>query len=178
MGYKYQVALSFATEEQELVDTVYHYLKASGINVFFAPSAEAQVELSGKNQREVFFDIFGRQSEYVALFVSENYIRREVPIEEAKIAIATHDWDGKVIPIYLDKTSLPETLINHKRENYYSSNNPAEIAVHIVRKIELNIKSAAEKEDISSNELGGFRINNNQAHKQIVINKNEGSITF
>lgn len=78
MNYKYKIALSFAMPEQEIVETVYHYLKSKGITVFFAPTAEAQVELSGRNQREVFFDVFSNQSEYVALFVSQNYIKRKV----------------------------------------------------------------------------------------------------
>ena len=34
MGYKYDIALSFATEEQQLVDKVYHYLKREGMTVF------------------------------------------------------------------------------------------------------------------------------------------------
>lgn len=136
MNYKYKIALSFAMPEQEIVETVYHYLKSKGITVFFAPTAEAQVELSGRNQREVFFDVFSNQSEYVALFVSQNYIKRKVTIEEAKIAIATHNWDGKVIPIYLDKTPLPESLFDPNKVNYFSSNDPAEIAIHLARKIE------------------------------------------
>ena len=59
MDYKYDIALSFATEDQKLVEKVYHYLRAENLNVFFAPSQEGQKVLSGKNQREVFYSIFG-----------------------------------------------------------------------------------------------------------------------
>ncbi len=70
MNYKYKIALSFAMPEQEIVETVYHYLKSKGITVFFAPTAEAQVELSGRNQREVFFDDccdFGKNIKYICI---------------------------------------------------------------------------------------------------------------
>lgn len=178
MNYKYKIALSFAMPEQVIVETVYHYLKSKGITVFFAPTAEAQVELSGRNQREVFFDVFSNQSEYVALFVSQNYIERKVTIEEAKIAIATHNWDGKVIPIYLDKTPLPESLFDPNKVNYFSSNDPAEIAIHLARKIEAGEEVPERKEVVSDKPAEGFQINNNQVGNQIFINKNEGGIMF
>ena len=75
MNYQYEIALSFATEEQDLVEKVYRYLKAENVHVFFAPSSEGQIALSGKNQREAFYSIFGLNAQYVALFVSnENVI--------------------------------------------------------------------------------------------------------
>lgn len=54
MKYDYKIALSYATENEEIASKVYHYLKAEGISVFFAPAPECQIVLSGKNQREVF----------------------------------------------------------------------------------------------------------------------------
>lgn len=42
MNHQFDIALSFATENQPLADTVYHYLKAKGLRVFFAPSPEGQ----------------------------------------------------------------------------------------------------------------------------------------
>lgn len=71
MEKQFEIALSYATEDQNLVEKVYHYLKAEQVNVFFAPSKEGQVFLSGKNQREAFYSIFGKNARYVALFVSK-----------------------------------------------------------------------------------------------------------
>ena len=141
MNNQYQIALSFATEDQKLVDAVYHYLRVEGINVFFAPSREAQVILGGRNQREVFYDIFGLNAEYVALFVSKNYIAREVPMEEARIAFAKHGDDGSVIPIYIDGTPLPESMLDPKNTNYFRSDNPAEIATHLAARVRMSYKA-------------------------------------
>lgn len=83
MDKKYSIALSFATENQELVEKVYYYLKAEGIPTFFAPARECQMDISGKNQSEIFYEIFGLRAEYVALFVSNSYVNKRVPMEEA-----------------------------------------------------------------------------------------------
>ena len=62
----FDVALSFAIEDKELVDKVYHYLKVEGLSIFYAPSQNCQSLLSGENQREIFYRIFGLESNYVA----------------------------------------------------------------------------------------------------------------
>ena len=90
MEASYNIALSYETDNIKLVEKVYHYLKAEGITVFFAPAEECQQILSGKNQREIFYEVFGLKAEFVALFVSKSYVSKEVPMEEASIAIAKH----------------------------------------------------------------------------------------
>lgn len=152
MDDRYQVALSFATEEQALVEKVYHYLKAEGISVFFAPASECQVILSGRNQREVFYEIFGMKSEYVALFVSINYINKDVPMEEANIAFSKHGDNGSVIPIYLDGTELPKDMLNPKETNYFKSKDPVKIALHLATKIK------TEKVSYKKNHEDAFNI--------------------
>lgn len=89
MQQKFDIALSFATEEQNLVEKVYHYLRAEGLSVFFAPTPESQEILSGKDQKEVFYEIFALRAKYVVLFVSTNYIVKAVPMEEAEISFAS-----------------------------------------------------------------------------------------
>lgn len=175
MNCHYEVALSFATENQKLVEKVYHYLKAENIKVFFAPSSEGQILLSGKNQREVFYNIFGLNAEYVALFVSAHYVAREIPMEEARIAFAKHGDDGSVIPIYLDETELPIDLFDPKHTNYFKSNNPAVIADHLASKI----KSGGSKtQTVSQYENAGniMNVKGNTAQKQIFIQTMEGNV--
>lgn len=175
MKCQYNIALSFATENQDLVEKVYHYLTAEKINVFFAPSQEGQRFLSGKNQREAFYDIFGLRADYVALFVSAHYIVREVPMEEAGIAFAKHGNDGRVIPIYLDDTTLPPDMLDPKRTNYFKSNNPAVIASHLAMKIKVGNnkgKTVSEYKDLDH----VMNIKENIAEKQIFIQTLKGSI--
>lgn len=177
MQYEFKIALSFATEEQELVNKVYHYLKAENVQAFFAPSAEGQTVLSGKNQREIFYSIFGLKSEYVALFVSKNYIAREVPMEEASIAFSKHSNDGTVIPIYLDETVLPIDMLDPKKINYFKSNDPIAIANHLATKIKQT--SSTYKDAYIPVEPKGIMNNkNNTAEKQIFIQQLDGSINL
>lgn len=177
MKYEFKIALSFATEEQNLVEKVYYYLKAEGISTFFAPSPEGQTFLSGKNQREIFYDIFGLKSEYVALFISKNYITREVPMEEASIAFSKHSSDGKVIPIYLDGTALPLDMLDPRKINYFKSNNPVTIANHLAAKIK-SVDSSYKKNSAPIEPRGVMNIKNNTAEKQIFIQQLDGSINL
>lgn len=175
MDQHYKVALSFATEDQDLVEKVYHYLKAEKIDTFFAPSPEGQVYLSGKNQREVFYDIFGLNAEYVALFVSKYYVAKEIPMEEASIAFANHADTGSVIPVYLDGTSLPLDLFRPEKTNYFKENNPAMIAKHLAAKIKQTgggYQGMSMKKDTGNNMISM----GNLAEKQIFIQDLNGSI--
>lgn len=148
MNHKFDIALSFATENQDLVEKVYHYLKVHNLSVFFAPTNEAQIFLTGRNQSEAFYEVFAIKSRYVALFISEYYIRKEIPMEEANIALLEHKNTGRVIPIYIDGTRLPVSMLNPRERNYFQSNNPAEIANHLAEKVRMEEKM--EKESMVS----------------------------
>lgn len=168
----FDVAISFAMENEELADTVYHYLKAEGLSVFYAPASECQSILSGENQREIFYRIFGLESRYVILLVSKFYVTKQIPMEEARIAFSKHEGDASVIPIYIDGTELPRELLDVKRQNYFSSDNAAEIASHVASKV-FELKKQEEKKD-------GFdrgcimKNDNNKAETQIFIQNYNG----
>lgn len=180
MKFKYDIALSFATENQEFVNKVYHYLRQEGMNVFFAPAPECQIILSGQNQREIFFNIFGNQSRYVALFVSKDYVIKDVPMEEAGIAFAKHSLNGTVVPIYLDGTKLPESLLDPKQINYFVSNSAPTIAVHLAEKIKV-AKESDQGEKLNKRKVdrrGGnvFNVIGNVGKNQIFIQEMKGNI--
>lgn len=177
MSKSYNIALSFATENQELVEKVYHYLKAEGLSVFFAPAPECQAAISGENQREVFYNIFGLEAEYVALFVSKHYIVKEVPMEEANIAITKHNGDGKVVPVYLDEARLPLELLDPHETNYFRSNSPVAIASHLAEKIKGKSKEQGNKSEEAKSK-NTMNIYNNRAEKQVFIQNVDGSIEF
>lgn len=171
----YDIALSYSTVKQSLVQKVYHYLRAEGLAVFFAP--ECQADLIGKNQREAFYDVFGKKSEYVALFVNSNYIHGAVTMEEAEIAYATHTPD-KVVAIYLDDSKLPKRLLDPKQINYFKAKAPALIAEQLAKKIrqERNSK-VTEKEAVTDKLSSQFHVEGNHAEKQIFA-QTIGSITL
>ncbi len=171
MEKRFDIALSYSTTNEELVKEVYHYLKAEGFNVFFAPSQGGQTVLMGENQREIFYRIFGLESEYVALFVSKDYISRKVPMEEARIALAKHGEDGHVIPIYLDGTALPPDLFDPEETNFFPESNPAKIATHLAAKL----KKAQPAAALQPRATGGMYISGNTAETQFII-QNAGDI--
>lgn len=177
MKKEYDIALSFSMQEKDLVERVYHYLKAEGYSVFFAPAPECQEILSARNQREVFYEVFGLQAEYVALFVSSTYVERPVTMEECEIAITKHGPDGKVIPIYMDEAKLPARLLNPAETNYYKSNSAIEIANHLANKMKRAIeKSSASSK--SSEGKSGMVVRNNTVEKQVNIGSIEGDINL
>ena len=177
MEKRFDIALSFAMQEKELVERVYHYLRAEGYSVFFAPSSEAQEILSGRNQREVFYEVFGLQAEYVALFVSAQYIQRPVTMEECEIAIKKHGTDGKVVAIYLDGTELPNRLLDPKETNYYSSNSAIDIATHLANKMRREKKNVSENEE-KQHGSNTMVIKDNNIKNNFVINHMEGDIAL
>lgn len=179
MEFQYQIALSFATEDEDIVKKVYHYLKAEGISVFYAPAPECQPFLSGKNQSEIFYEVFGLMAEYAALFVSKSYIAKKVPMEEAGIAIAKHSGNGSVVPIYLDGSRLPSSLYDPDNTNYFKSDSPAKIAGHLAMKIKSSKICPDTCQDMPQVMKSGgnvMNIRNNRAKKQVFIQTVNGSI--
>lgn len=168
----FDVAISFAMENEELADTVYHYLKAEGLSVFYAPAPECQSILSGENQREIFYRIFGLESKYVVLLVSKFYVRKQVPMEEARIAFSKHGGDASVIPIYLDETELPEELLDAKKQNYFLSDNAAEIASHVASKVIKFENRKKKRDDLGSGSI--MKNEKNRAETQIFIQNYNG----
>ena len=171
----YEIALSFAMEDYNLVEKVYHYLKAESIDVFFSPSQESQVVLSGKNQREIFYSIFGMNTDFVALFVTESYIAKDVTMEEAGIAFAKHGCNGTVIPVYLDDAELPTDMFDPKNMNYFRSNNPAAIANHLASKVKSYTKKKTNK-PLQTNPK--IQISGNDVKNQIFIESLEGNLNL
>lgn len=174
MDFKFDIALSYVSGEngnEELVKKVYYYLKAEKIHTFFAASEEGQRILSGRNQRDVFYEIFGIQSRFVALFVSDEYLKREVTMEEANIAIAKHLHNATVIPIYLDESYLPEKLFDPRQTNYYRSSNPAQIAAYLAYKITQIKKEEQQQNHCETKGRGTMNISGNCAQNQIFIQR-------
>lgn len=106
------------------------------------------------------------------MLVSKYYVEKQVPMEEARIAFSKHGGDASVIPIYLDKTELPEELLDAKKQNYFSSDNAAEIASHVASKVN-KLKKQEEKKDVFG--FGSIMKNErNRAETQIFIQNYNG----
>jgi len=115
--FAYDVAFSYAGEQERTVSRVASILKADGFNVFFAPDRES--EYIAEDMIAQFYRIYRYESRYVAAFVTEEYLRKDFTMHEAATAMLRRCEEGRscLIPIYFGKAVLPrlDPDINHIR---------------------------------------------------------------
>jgi len=130
----FQVVLSFAGEQRAYVRQVAEALAARHIAVFY-DEFQANV-LWGKDGAEHFHQIYSRDTQYVVMFISADYVKKAWTRQERRSAIS-RQMKGDVeyiLPVRFDDTEvpgLPDTL------QYLLANRltPAELAVEIAKKI-------------------------------------------
>lgn len=110
---EYDVALSFAGEDRDYVETVAEGLKAAGVAVFY--DRFEQVGLWGQDLAEHLGEIYGKRSRFVVLFLSRAYAAKAWPNHEKQFAIGRQLETGqrRILPVRFDETEiagLPPTL--------------------------------------------------------------------
>ena len=106
-AYKYDVALSYASEQETLVKQVAKILEAEKLSVFFAPNREGAFLADDMVAR--FYQIYRYECRFAAAFVTEDYLRKKYTMHEAKSAMLRgRDEDGfHLIPILFGNAVLP-----------------------------------------------------------------------
>lgn len=135
-NYKYQVALSFASEQRDYVADVAKQLSDLGI-IFFYDRFE-EVEGWGKNMAEHFGCIFAQQSEYVVMFISKEYVDKAWPSHERKHALCRMIEEHReyILPVRFDDTKvlgLAEDVLYLSANDY----SPVTLAEAIAKKLEI-----------------------------------------
>lgn len=104
--FSYDVAISYASEQEHMVHRVVKILEAEGLRVFFAPNQES--EFMADDMFERFYRIYRYESRYVAAFVTEDYLRKDITMHEASTAMLRRQSEGRncLIPIYFGKAAL------------------------------------------------------------------------
>lgn len=82
---KHHVALSFAGEQREFVERVGNCLKAEKIDVYY--DRHDQSNSWGENLKDYFGKIYREEAYLIVLFVSKDYVKKEIPRHEAKNAM-------------------------------------------------------------------------------------------
>ena len=134
MSRQYQVALSFAGEQRDYVEQVARQLRSRSIDVFY--DRFKQVDLWGKSGTEVFHSIFGNQSAYVVMFISQAYVEKAWPTLERRSALSrmVQEQHECILPVRFDSTpcpGLPDDTIYIEAEQC----DPAELAAMIAEKV-------------------------------------------
>jgi hypothetical protein len=104
---RYDVALSFAGENRAYVQEVAKLLKEAGISVFYDEFERAN--LWGKNLIEHLADVYGKNSRFVVMFISKEYVEKAWPTHERRHAqeralVAQAEY---ILPARFDDTLVP-----------------------------------------------------------------------
>lgn len=105
--FAYDAAISYAGEQEKMASRVAHILTEDGFQVFFA--TDRQSEYIADDMVTRFYRIYRYESRYVAAFVTEEYLRKDITMHEAATAMLRQREEGRncLIPIYFGKAVLP-----------------------------------------------------------------------
>lgn len=109
--YKYDVALSFASEQREYVEQVANQLNRLGIKCFY--DNNYKTKLWGENLLKYLEDVYCRKSQYCIIFISEAYNKKQwtkfeydVIMERFYLNDHTGDSSQYLLPVRFDDTEL------------------------------------------------------------------------
>ena len=108
--HKFDVALSFASEDEQPVEGLANLLKRGGHSYFYAKHEEAM--LWGRNLHEHLSVVYKDQARYCVMFLSQHYARKLWPKLERESAQARAFEENReyILPIRLDDTEIPGIL--------------------------------------------------------------------
>ena len=122
---KYDIAVSYASEQEEFVSRVVKVLRMENKKVFFAP--EDEKEYKAKDMFEEFYQIYRYRSKFVVCFISKEYLKKEYTLHEYESAYNKNKKDnGKLIVVSMDGTLPPHY---DRDKNYIDAQKYIEIQV-------------------------------------------------
>lgn len=104
---KYDVALSFAGEDREYVESVAEILRSKGVVVFY--DRFEKVDMWGRNLVDHLSKVYEHESRFIVMFVSEHYALKSWPNHERKSAQAraVKMQEDCILPARFDDTEIP-----------------------------------------------------------------------
>ena len=104
--YEFDVALSCAEKDRELVLPVLQQLKALNVEVFY--DKERETEWWGLDLVEYFSEAYSRRARYVLVFTSQHYVDKWAQLQRrVTLARALEQHTEYVLPIRIDDTAVP-----------------------------------------------------------------------
>ncbi len=131
-GTPYEVALSFAGEQRPFVQRVAATLRDAGVNVFYDDFAD----LWGKDLTKELERVYRKESRYVVVFVSQEYVDKAWPNLERQHALAgrMERMDDSVLPARFSAVELPGLPATVGYLDV-GERTPADLAKLIIRKL-------------------------------------------
>jgi MFS family permease len=106
--YRFEVALSYASEDREYVDRVADALRGAGVPLFY--DQYVQAHLWGRDLARHLREIYGRESRFVVLFISRSYAAKAWTTRELRFAQAQairRRGEDCLLPARIDDTRVP-----------------------------------------------------------------------
>ena len=107
-GYKYDLAISFASEQKDRVDSFVQIFERAGLSVFYAPRPQASARMIGEELPRYFESVFGTEARRCIIFASEDYGEKVWTGYERQVIIDTFvkRRAGYVWPIMFDDVKI------------------------------------------------------------------------
>ena len=104
---KYDVALSYASEQEVFVGRVAKILQEEGLELFYAPDREREYQAQDMCRR--FYRIYRYQCEFAVCFVSKEYLQKDYTMMEYESSCLKNKDTGKnrMIVVNFDGSNLP-----------------------------------------------------------------------
>jgi TIR domain-containing protein len=105
--HRFDVALSYATEDRPYVQGVAAVLKERGVDVFY--DEYHSVDIWGRDLSVYFDEVYRQQSRFVVVFASAHYLMKAWPRRELQLALAAAILERRelILPARMDNTELP-----------------------------------------------------------------------
>ena len=106
---QFDLALSFASENRELVESVATELRSRGIGVFY--DKFEQIEMWGKDLYEHLEEVYHTSCRYCVMFVSAAYLEKKWTKHERRVIQSRLIEEDKfLLPVILEACELPARL--------------------------------------------------------------------
>jgi hypothetical protein len=106
--YEYDVALSFAGEDRDVVERLAVLLRAKGLCVFYDNFKKS--DLWGRDLYQHLDDVYSKQARFCVIFLSEAYARKAWTNHELKSAQSRaflQKNEAYILPVRIDDTEIP-----------------------------------------------------------------------
>jgi hypothetical protein len=109
---EYDVALSYAGEDESYVDKVAWLLREKGVRVFYNGFDEQKAKLWGANLYDRLTEVYKDKATYTVMFISQHYANKLWPNHERQAAQARafNQNSEYILPARFDNTEVPTLL--------------------------------------------------------------------
>ena len=106
LNFKYDIALSFASEDRQVVQQYAQSISQNNVSVFY--DKYEQANLWGKDLYEKLDEVYRKQAKYCVIFISKFYAKKLWTNHERKSAQARAFEENReyILPVKLDDTEL------------------------------------------------------------------------